>query len=174
MVYALCCCALCWCRRGAAAEENPADRFRVRNWRSSQFWALGRSIAARAARSRLCRGKNFVIEFRGAEGKSDRIPSLVTELVQLKVDVLVATSAGAIRAAKQASKTIPIVMVTAQDPVATGLIDSLARPGGNISGLTHTHARLKRKAAGIAQGSGSEYIASRSSHSGGCRPGQCV
>jgi putative tryptophan/tyrosine transport system substrate-binding protein len=80
-------------------------------------------------------GKNFIIEYRGAEGKLDRIPSLVNELVQLKVDVLVVPIPSAIRAAKQATKTIPVVMVTGLDPVATGLVDSLARPGGNITGL---------------------------------------
>jgi putative tryptophan/tyrosine transport system substrate-binding protein len=90
-------------------------------------------------------GKNFAIEFRGAEGKPDRMPSLVTELVQLKVDVLVVpTAAGAIRVAKQATKTIPIVMVTLLDPVATGLVDSLAHPGGNITGL----ATLQRDLSG--------------------------
>ena len=90
-------------------------------------------------------GKNFEIEFRGAEGKPDRMPSLVTELVQLKVDVLVVpTAAGAIHAAKQATKTIPIVMVTLLDPVATGLVDSLAHPGGNITGL----ATLQRDLCG--------------------------
>jgi putative tryptophan/tyrosine transport system substrate-binding protein len=86
-----------------------------------------------------------VIEYRGAEGKSDRIPSLVNELVQLKVDVLVVpTSLSAIRAAKQATKTIPNVMVTLVDPVANGLVDSLARPGGNITGL----ATLQRDLSG--------------------------
>ena len=60
------------------------------------------------------------MEFRSAQGKPDRIPSLVAELVQLKVDVLVSQSTGGIRAAKQATKTIPIVMVTVQDPVARG------------------------------------------------------
>jgi putative ABC transport system substrate-binding protein len=88
-------------------------------------------------------GKNFVIEYRGAEGKSERMPILVTELVELKVDVLVLTI-GAILAAKQATKTIPIVMVTQVDPVATGLVDSLARPGGNITGL----ATLQRDLSG--------------------------
>jgi len=88
-------------------------------------------------------GKNIVIEYRGAEGKSERMPSLVTELVELKVDVLVLTI-GAILAAKQATKTIPIVMVTQVDPVATGLVDSLARPGGNITGL----ATLQRDLSG--------------------------
>jgi ABC-type uncharacterized transport system substrate-binding protein len=80
-------------------------------------------------------GKNFVIEYRGAEGKPGRMPSLVTELVELKVDVLVITTTEASRTAKQATKTIPIVMVSAVDPVAAGLVDSLARPGGNITGL---------------------------------------
>ena len=81
-------------------------------------------------------GKNIVIEYRGAEGNLDRIPSLVAELVQLKVDALIAPIPGAIRAAKQATNTIPVVMVAGIDPVATGLIDSLAHPGGNITGLS--------------------------------------
>ena len=91
-------------------------------------------------------GKNIVIEYRGAEGKGDSIPSLVNELVQLKVDVLVVpTNLSAIRAAKQATKTIPIVMVTLVDPVATGLVDSLARPGGNITGLSTLQRDLSGK-----------------------------
>jgi len=89
-------------------------------------------------------GKNILIEYRDVEGKVDRIPSLVNELVRLKVNVLVAGPITAIRAAKEATKTIPIVMVTSQDPVAMGLIDSLARPGGNITGLT----RLTRELSG--------------------------
>jgi putative ABC transport system substrate-binding protein len=90
-------------------------------------------------------GKNIVIEYRGAEGKPDRIPSLVAELVQLKVDVLVSGNVGVARAAKQATETIPIVMVTNQDPVATGLVDSLARPGGNITGLSTLQRELGGK-----------------------------
>jgi len=81
-------------------------------------------------------GKNILIEYRNAEGKLDLIPILVDELVQLKIDVLVSTNPTAIRAAKQATKTIPIVMVSSVDPVATGIVDSLARPGGNITGLS--------------------------------------
>jgi putative tryptophan/tyrosine transport system substrate-binding protein len=81
-------------------------------------------------------GKNILLEYRYYEGISERNPSLVAELVQLKVDVLVSTQTPGIQAAKQATKTIPIVMVTTADPVAAGLIDSLARPGGNITGLT--------------------------------------
>ena len=90
-------------------------------------------------------GKNIVIEYRGAEGKAGRAPSLVAELVQLKVDVLVVATASGIRAAKQATKSIPIVMVTNQDPVATAIIDSLARPGGNITGLSTLQRELGGK-----------------------------
>jgi putative ABC transport system substrate-binding protein len=90
-------------------------------------------------------GKNILIEYRYAEGKPDRIPVRVTELVQLKVDVLVVAAITAIRAAKDATKTIPIVMVTLQDPVAMGLIDSLAHPGGNITGLTKLTRELSGK-----------------------------
>jgi len=81
-------------------------------------------------------GNNIMTESRGAEGKPDRYPSLVNERVQLKVDVLVVPTLPAILAARQATKTIPIVMVTNTDPVAGKLVDSLARPGGNITGLS--------------------------------------
>jgi putative ABC transport system substrate-binding protein len=81
-------------------------------------------------------GKNILIEYRYLEGKRDRIPGLVAELQQLKVDALIVGTPPAIRAGKQATKTIPIVIVTSQDPVAAGYVDSLARPGGNITGLT--------------------------------------
>ena len=89
-------------------------------------------------------GKNIVVEYRYAEGNLDRAPGFIAELVQLKVDVLIATFLPAIRAAKEATKTIPIVMVITLDPVSTGLVDSLARPGGNITGL----ARLTRDLSG--------------------------
>ena len=81
-------------------------------------------------------GKNILVEYRNAEGKLDLIPILVDELVQLKIDVLVTTNPIAIRTAKKATKTIPIVMVSSADPVATGIVDNLARPGGNITGLS--------------------------------------
>ena len=89
-------------------------------------------------------GKNILVEYRYPEANVERIQNLVAELVQLKVDVLVVITLTSIQAAKQATKTIPIVMVTTQDPVASGLVDSLARPGGNITGLT----RLTRELGG--------------------------
>jgi putative tryptophan/tyrosine transport system substrate-binding protein len=81
-------------------------------------------------------GENIFVELRSAEGKNERFPSLVAELVQLKVDVLVSGVLTAILAAKQVAKTTPIVIVTTADPVAAGLADSLARPGGNVAGVT--------------------------------------
>jgi putative tryptophan/tyrosine transport system substrate-binding protein len=84
-------------------------------------------------------GKNISIEYRYAGGKLDRLPALAAELVSLKVDVIVTSSAPGAVAAKNATKTIPTVFVTAGDPVEMGLVTSLARPGGNITGLT-THA----------------------------------
>ncbi|MBI2180950.1 MAG: ABC transporter substrate-binding protein [Deltaproteobacteria bacterium] len=80
-------------------------------------------------------GKNIFIEYRYAEGKLERLPDLAAELVRLKVDVIVTTGA-AVLAAKKASPTIPIVFAAAGDPVGSGLVSSLARPGGNITGLS--------------------------------------
>ena len=90
-------------------------------------------------------GQNLVVEYRYIEGDRDRIPGLVNELLQLKVDLLVATSPPTIRAAKQSTKAIPIVMVTPQDPVANGIVESFARPGGNITGLTTLTRQLSGK-----------------------------
>ena len=81
-------------------------------------------------------GRNIAIASRWAEGKYDRLPGLAAQLVGLKVDIIVATAVPAIRAAKEATRTIPIIMAVVVDPVATGLVASLARPGGNITGLS--------------------------------------
>jgi len=75
-------------------------------------------------------GRNIAIEYLWAEGRLDRLPQLATELVQLKVDVLVTAGSPGIRAAKQATATIPIVMAAGGDPVGSGYVASLARPGG--------------------------------------------
>jgi putative ABC transport system substrate-binding protein len=79
-------------------------------------------------------GKNLTIEYRWAEGRYDRFPSLVAEAVQLKVDVIVTAGTPAILAAKNGTRTIPIVMAAIGDPIAAGVVPSLARPGGNITG----------------------------------------
>jgi putative ABC transport system substrate-binding protein len=81
-------------------------------------------------------GKNIVIEWRSAEGNADRLPGLATELVGLKVDVIVTGGAGATRPAQEATVTISIVMAQDSDPVGSGFVASLARPGGNVTGLS--------------------------------------
>jgi putative ABC transport system substrate-binding protein len=81
-------------------------------------------------------GRNLVIEYRSPEGKPERLPALAAELVALKVDVIVAPGTPQALAAKQATKTIPIVFATAADPVGSGLVTSLARAGGNVTGLS--------------------------------------
>ena len=81
-------------------------------------------------------GKNIVLEYRAAEGKSERYPALASELVSLKVDVIVTAGAASTRAAREATSTIPIVMVQDSDPVGSGFVASLARPGGNVTGLS--------------------------------------
>ena len=90
-------------------------------------------------------GKNIRVEYRYFETKRELIPPLVAELVKMNVDVLVASVPPAIRAARQATKTIPIVMVTNQDPVAAGYVESLARPGGNTTGVTNLTRELGSK-----------------------------
>jgi ABC-type uncharacterized transport system substrate-binding protein len=81
-------------------------------------------------------GQNIIIEYRYAEGRSERLPDLAAELVRLKVDTIVAPTIQGATAAKNATGTIPIVMVAVGDPVGTGLIASLAHPGGNVTGLS--------------------------------------
>jgi putative ABC transport system substrate-binding protein len=90
-------------------------------------------------------GNNIIIDYRYGEGKTERFPDLATELEQLKVDVIVVAGATATRATKNVTKLIPIVMANVTDPVALGLVVSLARPGGNITGLTNLAPELSGK-----------------------------
>ena len=90
-------------------------------------------------------GKDIVIEYRWAEGKYDRLPGLAAELVRLKVDVIVAGGTTSTQAAMQATTTIPIVMVGTGDPLGTGLVASLAKPGGNVTGVTQLGAEVAGK-----------------------------
>jgi len=90
-------------------------------------------------------GQNILIQYRRAQGKLDQISALVAELVQLKVDVIFTANTLAALAAKKATTSIPIVIVAASDPVEAGLVDSLARPGGNVTGLTRFTTELSGK-----------------------------
>src|SRR5215510_3960578 len=89
-------------------------------------------------------GQNLVIEWKSSSGRAERFPDLAAELVRLKTDVIVAGDNPAIAAAQKATKTTPIVMVLAMDPVATGFVDSLAKPGGNITGLNTLGPEMSR------------------------------
>ena len=91
-------------------------------------------------------GRNVVIEYRDAEGKSQRLPAHAAELVALKVDVIV-TAGGTLAAlaAKQVTKTVPIVFIAVSDPVASGVVNTLAQPGGNVTGLSNSNAELVGK-----------------------------
>jgi putative ABC transport system substrate-binding protein len=89
--------------------------------------------------------QNVVIEFRGAAGKYERLPELAAELVRLRVDVIVAVATQAALAAKTATRTLPVVFIYVGDPVGTGLVTSLARPGGNAIGLSTLHPEFVGK-----------------------------
>ena len=110
-------------------------------------------------------GQNIVIEYRFAKGKRDWEPELAAELVRLKVDIIVVASGDVtIQAAKNATKTIPIVMMgLGTDPVGAGHVESLARPGGNVTGLTNLTHRTRREAAGAAQRGGTQTFPCRGS-----------
>jgi len=96
-------------------------------------------------------GKNIVIEWRDAEGKSERLPALAAELIRLKVDVIVTAGAAATRPAKETTATIPIVMTSDNDPVGSGFVANLARPGGNITGLSQMAPELAGKRLEVLQ-----------------------
>jgi putative tryptophan/tyrosine transport system substrate-binding protein len=96
-------------------------------------------------------GRNLQVEYRSAEGSRDRLPGLAAELVGLNVDAIVAYPTPAVVATRQATREIPIVMLAAGDPVATGIVVSLARPGGNITGTSSTTSEAGSKTLQIIQ-----------------------
>jgi putative tryptophan/tyrosine transport system substrate-binding protein len=90
-------------------------------------------------------GQNITIEYRSTEGMAERLPNLAAELVRLKVDIIVVSGSPSTQAAKNATKTIPIVMTNVTDPVGIGLVASLAHPGGNVTGLSNVGSDLGGK-----------------------------
>jgi len=90
-------------------------------------------------------GQTITIAYRHGGGNPDRFPALAAELVRLKVDVIVSASAAAVLALKQVTGTIPVVFAAVSDPIGAGLVTSLARPGGNVTGLTSLSPELSRK-----------------------------
>ena len=130
------------------AQQQPAKIARIGFLGTETASAyLSRVEALRAGLRELgyAEGRNIVIEFRWADGNNDRLPELASELVRLKVDVLVTHGIRGGLAAKRATTTIPIVVAAAGDAVATGLVASLARPGGNVTGSTFFALELYAK-----------------------------
>ena len=121
--------------------------------------ASGSAVLWEAFRQELSKlgwieGKNITIEYRFAEQKPERLPELAADLVRLKVDLIVVSGTAAALAAKRATTTIPIVMANAADPVGAGLVASLARPGGNVTGLSGLSSELNTQKARDTQGRG--------------------
>ena len=130
----------------AVGSRTPSAQQQASVWRVG-FLALGSSASLGSENSDAflkgmrelgyIEGKNLVVEWRFADGSFERLPGLAVDLVRLKVDVIVAVASAAIGAAQKATTTIPIVMATTGDPVGSGFVKSLARPGGNITGLSN-------------------------------------
>jgi putative ABC transport system substrate-binding protein len=132
----------------AAEAQQPAKIPRIGYFSATSLSAIPERIKAFKQGLRelgYVEGKNIVIEYRWAEGKLDRLPALADELVRLKVDVIVSGGPSNTRAAKGATGTIPIVMTNDSDPVETGFVESLARPGGNVTGLATLRPELSGK-----------------------------
>ena len=135
-----------WVRMAQAQQPGKVSRI---------GYLGGVSLSANTARHEAFRqglrelhyveGKNIVIDWRSADGKLERLPALAAEMVRLKLDVIVTSGATATRAVKEATNTIPIVMTNDPDPVGEGIIASLARPGGNITGLSTLAPELNGK-----------------------------
>ena len=121
-----------------AAEAQPTTKVRRIGYLSTGFAASGFHENFRQGLRDLgwIEGQNVAIEFRFAEGQFDRLPQLAAELVERKVDIIVAQPTPAAQAARNSTRSIPIVMINVGDPVSIGLVTSLARPGGNVTGTT--------------------------------------
>jgi putative ABC transport system substrate-binding protein len=141
---------------GGTAVAWPLDTRGQQTGKASKVGYLGSSSAVLeshyvdAFRQKLralghVDGENITIEYRWAEGQDDRLPNLAAELVRLRPDIIVTTGTPGALAVMQATQTIPIVMASSADPVSAGLVTSLARPGGNVTGFTILGAELEGK-----------------------------
>ena len=148
-VYGLALCAILVALSYSASAQQPKKVPRI-GYLTADSRSAHAGVRAQAFREGLrgvgyVEGKNIIIEWRQAEGKRDRLPALAAELVRLKVDVIVTGGPTATRPVKEATTTIPIVMTQDSDPVGNGFIASLARPGGNITGLSNLAQEISGK-----------------------------
>ena len=143
VLYALCAMLLALCVSAEAQQPSKVPRIGYLSGGNSS--ALNEAFRQGLRELGYVEGKNIVIEWRYAEGKLERTPALAAELVRLKVDVIVTGGQGGTRPANEATNTIPIVMTQDPDPVRNGFVASLARPGGNITGLSTLAPELSGK-----------------------------
>jgi putative ABC transport system substrate-binding protein len=129
----------------ARAQQGKLARIGALVLTSADAQSLGRALREGLRELGYAEGQNFAFEFRSADGNADRLPELAAELARLQVDVIVATFTPCALAAKQATTTIPIVMAAVADPIGAGLVQSLARPGGNITGFSNMAAEAAGK-----------------------------
>jgi ABC-type uncharacterized transport system substrate-binding protein len=133
--------------RGSEAQ-TPTKTYRIGLLEVVSAAANGQNLVAfRQGLKELgyVEGQNFVLEYRSADGQAERFPDLARELVRLNVEVIVTRGTPSALAAKRATRTIPIVMASSGDPVATGIVASLARPGGNVTGLSAVATEIQGK-----------------------------
>ena len=147
-VFGLALCAMLFALCSSADAQQTGKIFRIGFLDSST--ASGSAVPMEAFRQELSKlgwieGKNIAFEYRFAEQMNERLPELAADLVRLKVDLIVVTAASSVLAAKKATTTVPIVMTNAGDPVGAGLVASLARPGGNVTGLSSLSLELNSK-----------------------------
>jgi len=147
-IFALTLCAMLFALCVPSSAQQPGKTFRIGFLDSST--ASGMAVLLEAFRQEMSKlgwveGKNITIEYRFGEQKPERLPELAAELVRLKVDLILVSGAPTALAAKGATRTIPIVTTNASDPVAAGLVASLAQPGGNVTGLTGLSTELNTK-----------------------------
>ena len=147
-IFFLTFCAMLFALCSSAQAQQTGKIFRIGFLDNGT--ASGSAVLLEAFRQELSKlgwieGKNITIEYRFAEQKHERMPELAADLVRLKVDLIVAVGTPAALAAKRATTTIPIVMTNAADPVGAGLVASLARPGGNVTGLSGLATELNTK-----------------------------
>src|SRR5580765_2966784 len=141
-------CAMLFALCVSAQAQQPKKIFRIGFLDNST--ASGSAVLVEAFRQELSKlgwteGKDVTVDYRFAEQKNERLPELAADLVRLKIDLIVVTSGPPAFAAKKATTTIPIVMTSVSDPTGSGLVASLARPGGNVTGLASLSPELNSK-----------------------------
>ena len=146
MLFAVCATLFALCASSAAQQAEKVPRIGYLSGSPPSAIAEHNEAFRQGLRELgYIEGKNILIEWQSAEGKADRLPALATELVHLKVDLIVTAGPLVTRAAKKATSTIPIVMAQDPDPIGNGFVASLARPGGNITGLSRIASGITGK-----------------------------